>query len=445
MRLLRLPTAVHLPMPLAPRLFLALLRKIGHGHLALTTPDGMQHLFGNPQEAPAATLHIRDWRACRAILRAGDIGFADALRANWLDSPDLTALMRLAIRNESAVATTMHGVPLARLWYALRHRLRRNTRAGSRRNIYAHYDLGNAFYGAWLDETMTYSSAWFEGDWNRPLAEAQHAKYQRIIDTLELAPGMRVLEIGCGWGGFALHAARRGICVHGVTISREQYAWASDCVRAAGLEDRIEIALCDYRQLDGQYDAIVSIEMFEAVGEAYWPLYFDTLRRLLRPGARALVQSITIADALFERYRSSSDFIREMIFPGGMLPCPQRLIHAAGQAHLEASAVFAFGRDYAHTLRHWRASFESHLDYVRALGFDDAFIRIWRLYLAYCEAAFVEGRIDVMHFILRELAAPSGKTTASGTAMVNVDAARISPGLADDFSTSGFSLHCPAI
>jgi cyclopropane-fatty-acyl-phospholipid synthase len=402
MTLLRLPTAVHLPMPLSARLFLALLRKIRHGHLTLSTPDGTQHVFGDPREAPAATLHLRDWRACRAILRAGDIGFADALRAQWLDSPDLTALLRLAIRNEAAVAATVHGGPLARLWYGLRHRLRRNTRAGSRRNIHAHYDLGNAFYGTWLDETMTYSSACFEGDWQRPLAQAQTAKYQRIVDTLALVAGMRVLEIGCGWGGFALHAARLGIEVYGVTISQEQHAWATERVRVAGLGDRVSIALLDYRELSGQYDAIVSIEMFEAVGQAYWPRYFETLRRLLKPGARALVQSITLADAQFERYRASSDFIRETIFPGGMLPSPQRFVHGAMQAHLGTVPVFAFGRDYAHTLRLWRDAFENHLDNVRALGFDDAFIRIWRLYFAYCEAAFEEGRIDVMHFVLQK-------------------------------------------
>ncbi|MDE1144431.1 MAG: cyclopropane-fatty-acyl-phospholipid synthase family protein [Paraburkholderia tropica] len=410
MTLLRLPTAAHPPMPLAARLFLALLRRIRHGHLTLTTPDGAQQVFGDARDVPAAALRIHDWRACRAILRAGDIGFAEALRAQWLDTPDLTALMRLAIRNEDAVATTLHGGPLARVWYALRHRLRRNTRAGSRRNIHAHYDLGNAFYAAWLDETMTYSSACFDDDAHRPLDEAQCAKYQRIIDTLALAPGMRVLEIGCGWGGFALYAARQGIHVRGVTISQEQHAWASERVNAAQLAHLAEIELRDYRDLcdvhdlhenDGQYDAIVSIEMFEAVGEAWWPTYFDTLSRLLKPGARALVQTITIDDAHVERYRTSSDFIREMIFPGGMLPGPQQFVRAAQQAQLEARAVFAFGRDYAQTLRLWRASFESRLDTLRALGFDDAFIRIWTLYFGYCEAAFDEGRTDVMHFVVQ--------------------------------------------
>lgn len=399
MTLLRLPSASHLPMPLSSRLFLALLRKIRHGHLTLTLPDGTSQVYGDPHDAPAATLHLHDWRACQAILRAGDIGFADALRAQWVDSPDLTALMRLAIRNEAAAAT-LHGGPFARLWYALRHRLRRNTRDGSRRNIHAHYDLGNAFYGLWLDPTMTYSAACFEGRPQRSLADAQAAKYQRIVDTLGLARGMRVLEIGCGWGGFALHAARLGLRVHAVTISQAQYAMTVERVMAAGLGDCVEVSLRDYRELEGQYDAIVSVEMFEAVGEAFWPVYFATLRRLLKPGARALVQSITIADAQFERYRTSSDFIRETIFPGGMLPSPGRFVSAARLARLDAQAVFAFGRDYAQTLRLWRAAFDTHLDKVRALGFDEAFIRIWRLYFAYCEAAFDEDRTDVMHFVL---------------------------------------------
>ncbi|QGZ65536.1 SAM-dependent methyltransferase [Paraburkholderia acidisoli] len=401
MTLLRLPSASHPPMPLSSRLFLALLRKIRHGHLTLTLPDGTRQVYGDPHDAPAATLHLHDWRACQAILRAGDIGFADALRAQWLDSPDLTALMRLAIRNEAAAATTLHGGPFARLWYALRHRLRRNTREGSRRNIHAHYDLGNAFYGLWLDPTMTYSAACFEGRPHRPLAEAQAAKYQRIVETLGLARGMRVLEIGCGWGGFALHAARLGLRVHAVTISQAQYAMTVERVMAADLGERVEVSLRDYRELEGQYDAIVSVEMFEAVGEMFWPVYFATLRRLLKPGARALVQSITIADAQFERYRASSDFIRETIFPGGMLPSPGRFVSAARLARLDAQAVFAFGRDYAHTLRLWRAAFDAHLDQVRALGFDEAFIRIWRLYFAYCEAAFDEDRTDVVHFVVR--------------------------------------------
>jgi cyclopropane-fatty-acyl-phospholipid synthase len=418
----------HRSTPLFGRLFIALLNRIQIGHLVLVTPDGEQCVFGDPHAQPVATLHLHDWRACRAILRAGDIGFAEAYRAQWLDTPDLTRLLQLAIRNEDALKRTVMGGKLSQLWYGLRHYLRPNTRAGSRRNIHAHYDLGNDFYALWLDSTWTYSSALF-GDGNAnfdgngngngnahangnanvalntgpgmSLESAQHAKYDRIVETLQLRAGMHVLEIGCGWGGFALHAARLGIHVHAVTISPEQFAMAKHRVTTETLEGQVQFELRDYRDLHGQYDAIVSIEMFEAVGERFWSAYFKVLQRCLAPGGRALVQSITIDDARFAAYRASSDFIREFVFPGGMLPSPKRFIAGAHKARLCAETSLAFGRDYARTLRHWRAMFEAKLDAVREQGFDETFIRTWRLYLAYCEAAFDEKRTDVMQFVLR--------------------------------------------
>ncbi|MBI0329306.1 SAM-dependent methyltransferase [Burkholderia plantarii] len=386
--------------PVAARLFMALLRRIRDGHLTLLTPDGAQHVFGDPHRLPAATLRIHDWRACRRILRAGDIGFAEAYRARWVDTPDPVALLSLAILNERAVSRPVTGGRLSRWWYRLHHLLRKNTRAGSRRNVHAHYDLGNPFYGLWLDETWTYSAACFDGDVHRSLAAAQAAKYQRIVDTLGLRPGMRVLEIGCGWGGFAEHAARRGIHVHALTISHAQHAWAVERIERLGLADRATIELRDYRDVDGHYDAVVSIEMFEAVGEAFWPTYFEVVRQRLRAGARALIQTITIHDSQFEAYRTSSDFIREYIFPGGMLPSPARFMDTARRAGLAAEPMFAFGLDYARTLNAWRAAFESKLDAVRAQGFDETFVRTWRLYLAYCEAGFAQRRTDVMHFVL---------------------------------------------
>jgi cyclopropane-fatty-acyl-phospholipid synthase len=392
--------SAHSTLPLAARLFLGMLGRIGTGHLTLVTPDGEPVVFGDPHQQPAATLQLRDWRACRRILRAGDIGFAEAYRLQWVDSPDLAALLRLAIRNQASIGRTITGEWLARLWYNLRHRLRNNTRAGSRRNIHAHYDLGNAFYGLWLDETWTYSSAWFAGDTERPLAAAQAAKYQRIVDTLGLRPGARVLEIGCGWGGFAVHAARLGIHVHGLTISQQQHELASARIAREGLGEFAQVELKDYRDTHGQYDAIVSIEMFEAVGEAFWPVYFETLKRRLKPCGRALIQSITIDDAQFPAYRVSSDFIREFIFPGGMLPSPERFVLAARRAGMRATPDLAFGRDYAHTLRLWHDAFDTRLEAVRAQGFDETFVRTWRLYLKYCEAGFIEGRTDVMHFVV---------------------------------------------
>jgi cyclopropane-fatty-acyl-phospholipid synthase len=386
--------------PASARVFLALLNRLTVGHLVLTTPDGQQRLYGDPHAHIGAQLTVRDWRACGAILRAGDIGFAEAYRAEWVDTPDLIALLRLAIRNESVLPRTISGGALARMFYGLRHWLRPNTRSGSQRNIHAHYDLGNPFYTLWLDPTMTYSSALFDGDAHRSLEDAQTLKYQRIVESLQLRAGMRVLEIGCGWGGFAMHVARQGIRVHGVTISAAQYEWARERVAEAGLGDLVTIELRDYRDLRGLYDAVVSIEMFEAVGERYWATYFNVLRRMLVPGGRALVQSITIDDARFADYRSSSDFIREFIFPGGMLPSTERFRAVAKRAGLEATLSLSFGLDYAHTLRHWSALFEAQLDSVRALGFDDLFVRTWRLYLAFCEAGFEERRTDVVHFVL---------------------------------------------
>ncbi|ALS59738.1 SAM-dependent methyltransferase [Pandoraea norimbergensis] len=390
----------HSAIPLSARLFMGLLQRIRVGHLTLIAPDGTQHVFGDPHLSPGATLQILDWRACRRILHAGDIGFAEAYRAKWVDSPDIIALLRLAIRNQSCVSQTLTGSRLAQLWYQLRQRLRANTRSGSRRNIHAHYDIGNRFYELWLDETWTYSSALFEGDEHRSLAEAQSAKYQHIVDTLKLRPGARVLEIGCGWGGFAVHAARQGIHVHSLTISQAQFEIAQQRIADEGLGALADIVLMDYRDVQGQFDAVVSIEMFEAVGESFWPGYFATLKRCLKPGGQALVQSITIDDSAFEAYRASGDFIREFIFPGGMLPSAERFVKAADDAGMKAAVTLSFGLDYARTLNLWRAAFEANLDEVREQGFDDTFIRTWRLYLQYCEAAFMEHRIDVRHFLV---------------------------------------------
>ncbi|MBN3759396.1 cyclopropane-fatty-acyl-phospholipid synthase family protein [Burkholderia sp. Ac-20365] len=386
--------------PAFARLFLALLGRVRVGHLILTTPGGQQRVFGDPHAQPGAQLVLHDWRACRAILQAGDIGFAEAYRAQWLDTPDIVALLRLAIRNEAAVARTVSGSAPARWFYGLRHWLRPNTRRGSQRNVHAHYDLGNPFYALWLDPSMTYSSALFEDDDNRSLEEAQTAKYQRIVDVLQLRAGMRVLEIGCGWGGFALHAGRLGIRVHGVTISPAQFEWASERVAQERLGDLVTIELRDYRDLRGNYDAVVSVEMFEAVGERYWHTFFTVVKRMLAPGARALVQSITIDDSRFAAYRASSDFIREYIFPGGMLPGVERFRAAARHAGMESVESLSFGLDYARTIRCWHERFEANIDAVRALGFDDLFIRTWRLYFAFCEAGFVERRTDVRQFVL---------------------------------------------
>ncbi|MBV8657598.1 MAG: class I SAM-dependent methyltransferase [Burkholderiales bacterium] len=395
----RLPTCS--ATPAAAKLFLALLERISVGTLNLRTPSGETRHFGAHQQECAAELQINDWRACSTILKAGDIGLAEAYRNGWIDSPDFTALIRLAILNEAVLTSAFSGSLLGRIWYALLHRLRRNTRSGSRRNIHAHYDLGNRFYQLWLDNSWTYSSALFNGDFSQTLQSAQEAKYQRILDQLELRPGMRVLEIGCGWGGFAVYAAQRGVHVRGVTISPSQLEIAQGRARSSGLLPMIELSLCDYRDIEGTYDAVVSIEMFEAVGEAYWSQFFDVVRKCLSPSGQALVQTITIDDGRFPAYRASSDFIREFVFPGGMLPSPSIFGRVAANCGLHVVDAFRFGPDYAETLRRWRQAFESHLDDIRHQGFDEAFIRIWRLYYQYCEAGFDAGTIDVQQFRLR--------------------------------------------
>jgi cyclopropane-fatty-acyl-phospholipid synthase len=385
---------------MAGRLFLRFLRRLKNGHLQLITPEGNRYLYGDLHQPPSATLKINDWRACGRILLAGDIGFAEAIAEGWIESPNLTALIRLAIRNQAALQRVVNGGRLTTLWYRLKHLLRPNTRSGSRKNIHAHYDIGNAFYERWLDGSMTYSSAIFDGDLEQSLHSAQLRKYQRIIDKLQLKEGDRVLEIGCGWGGFALHAASLGIHVTGVTISAAQLDIARQ--RTAHLQHLVQLKLCDYRDLAGEFDAIVSIEMFEAVGERFWPEFFQTVAARLKSGGRALVQSITIAEADFERYRSSTDFIQQYIFPGGMLPSCERFAAQATRQHLEVEQQYRFGFDYAETLRRWRSAWENSYESISAQGFDARFMRIWNLYFTYCEAGFDEGKTDVVQFLLHK-------------------------------------------
>ncbi len=383
--------------PRQARLLLGLLERLQVGSLQLTTPEGETVRFVGAVDGTRAEIFVRDWNAAGKILWSGDIGFAEAYRDGLVDSPDLTAVLRLAIENEPVLERAVFGGALATAWHWLRHHLRPNNRAGSRRNIHAHYDLGNDFYALWLDRTFTYSSAVFDGTDSQTLEQAQQAKYTRIFDTLQLRPGMRVLEVGCGWGGFAEHAASRGVAVHGITISPAQLEYARR--RTASLPG-VNLELRDYRDLHGEYDAVVSIEMFEAVGERYWPAFFDCVRSRLRAGGRAVVQTITIDERHFARYRAGSDFIQQFLFPGGMLASPERFAAGAWRAGLATTGSFGFGPDYAETLRRWRVAFEARLDAVRALGFDDPFVRIWRMYLCYCEAAFDAGRISVMQTCL---------------------------------------------
>ena len=389
--------------PAAARAALALLPRLQAGTLTVHTPDGAtHHATGATRPELHATLSVLDWSVFAATMRAGDIGFAEAFMAGEWTTPHLADLLRLLLANREVIAKAIYGSWWGSLLHRVQHALNRNTRSGSRRNISAHYDLGNAFYALWLDDTMNYSSAWFEGDLARPLEQAQAAKLHRAIAATGARPGQRLLEISCGWGAVAESAAREGIDVVGLTLSTEQLAWAQARLARAGLPGRADLRLQDYRDVpDGPFDAIVSIEMFEAVGREYWDAYFQTLHRQLKPGGKACVQAIVIRDDLFDRYATSTDFIQRYVFPGGMLPSTALFAEHAQAAGLRVLDRFAFGADYAETLRRWRHAFLARLDDVRRQGFDDRFIRLWEFYLAYCEAAFDAGNTDVVQFTLQ--------------------------------------------
>ena len=381
-----------------------LLSKLRHGSLTVQWPDGQVQAFGDPQGNIHASLHLLNWQPLTQALQSGDIGFAEGYMAGDWRSADVLALLRLLIRNRRELEDVVYGHWIGRLFYRVRHWLNRNTRQNSAKNIHAHYDLGNAFYALWLDPTMNYSSAWFDGDHSRSLSDAQHAKVRRALQMAQVKAGDRVLEIGCGWGALAEMGGREmGAHITGVTLSHEQLRFAQQRMQRYGLQHNSDLRLQDYRDItDGPFDAICSIEMVEAVGREYWPTYFETIARQLKPGGRACIQSITIDDALFDRYIHSTDFIQQYIFPGGCLPSPSEFER---QAHLVGLTVvdrFAFGPDYAETLRRWRHDFHAQREAVMQLGFDDRFMRLWEFYLCYCEAAFDEGNIDVMQFTLQK-------------------------------------------
>jgi cyclopropane-fatty-acyl-phospholipid synthase len=384
-------------MPRPARLLFAILSRLRYGRLEIVAPGGQSFSFPGALPGPDASLKLDDWDVCAEILRSGDIGFAETyLSGRWV-TPDLAAVLSLAALNNGALEEAIYGKFFGKLLYRLRHLLRMNTRAGSERNIHAHYDLGNDFYRRWLDQTMTYSSALFAGDFDRSLEDAQLAKYERILALLDPRPGSLILEIGCGWGGFAEYAARtRGCRVHGITISRRQLEFARQRVRDAGLDDRVTLEFCDYRDVQGRYDNVVSIEMYEAVGERFWPAYFRALRDRLKPGGRAVVQAITIAEERFERYRHSTDFIQQFIFPGGMLASLSVLHAQASRAGLTVRSTHAFGLDYAETLRRWNQRFNQAWSDIQPHGFDARFKRLWNFYLSYCEAGFRSRSTDVL-------------------------------------------------
>ena len=401
------------PVPPAARRVLQLLQRLPRGQLILQLPDGRVLQVGATApgaHSERAHLVVHDWRVFERTLKSGDIGLAESYIDGEWDSPDKAALLRLCIANRDHIEGLVYGRWWGRLLYRLKHLRQRNSRTGSEKNIHAHYDLGNAFYRLWLDPSMIYSAAWFEGRDPRgvPLIEAQRAKLRRALREARVAPGARLLEVGCGWGGLAQMAAREfGAQVTGVTLSREQLDWGRQQVEAAGQQGQIDLRYQDYRDLAAQYaqqpfDAIVSIEMFEAVGHEYWSGYFQMLWDCLKPGGHACIQSITLRDDLFPRYLRSTDFIQQYIFPGGLLPSPSAFEAEARRHGFVVETRLAFGADYAETLRRWHADFLAALPRVRELGFDARFEKIWTFYLAYCEAAFDTGNTDVMQFTLRK-------------------------------------------
>lgn len=394
--------------PMAARVVLKLMEQLQYGVLDVQLPDGSTRRFGQSVEsakvanAPHARVVLANWNVCAAAMKSGDIGFAETYLANDWHTDDLAPLLDIMVRNRTTIEAVVYGSWFGKLTNRVRHLRNANTREGSRRNIQAHYDLGNAFYTLWLDSTMTYSSALFDGSAEQTLEEAQNAKYRRLLNELQLqGAGENVLEIGCGWGGFAELAAREAqAVVTGLTLSTEQHAFAEQRMIDAGLAAHSDLRLQDYRDTSGEFDAIASIEMFEAVGEEYWPSYFACIKRNLKRGGRACVQTITIDNALFERYRKSSDFIQQYIFPGGMLPSPAVFAETAERHGLRVVNHLSFGQDYARTLKLWRKAFVARLDEVRAQKFDERFIRLWDFYLCYCEAAFAHSNTDVIQFTL---------------------------------------------
>jgi cyclopropane-fatty-acyl-phospholipid synthase len=385
--------------PRLARMAAGLALKIRYGSLEIGFPDDRTFLIEGRESGPHGVLLIHDWRFFRMVVQAGDVGVGEAFMAGYWSSPDVTTFLELFCINQESTLEALQGKPLSRFLLSVRHWLNANTRRGSRRNISAHYDLGNAFYKEWLDPSMTYSSAIYSNETNN-LEQAQAEKYASLVRQTGIEPGHTVLEIGCGWGGFAEHVAKTvGAHVRALTISREQYDYARERIFRAGLNEKVDVVFQDYRDERGVFDRIASIEMFEAVGEKYWPTYFRQLSRCLKPGGKAGLQIITIQDRMFEDYRRGTDFIQRYVFPGGMLPPPGRLAEIGKSLGLDLADQKIFGQDYARTLAEWRERFRQAWPQISPLGFDERFKRLWEFYLHYCEAGFRSGNIDVRQMV----------------------------------------------
>jgi cyclopropane-fatty-acyl-phospholipid synthase len=382
------------------RFLLAILSNLHCGRLTLTLPDGSQHQFSGAMSGPDSDLTIHTESALRRLLHDGKMGFCEAFMDGEASSQSLPTLIELAVLHDKYLENALKTNIFRQAGLRLFHMLRRNNKLGSAKNIAHHYDIGNSFYEAWLDPTMTYSSAVFDSETD-DLTTAQLNKYKRLAELADIQPGDRVLEIGCGWGGFAKFVSQHiGAHVTGITISKAQLAYAEASLAEAGLQNKVDLKLMDYRDLQGRFDKIVSIEMFEAVGQAYWPVYFDTISRMLKSGGRAVIQSITINHDAFQSYRDQPDFIQRYIFPGGMLPSMPMLQTPVTQAGLELVAENGYASDYARTLQEWRARFLASWPSLAGDKFDNRFRRMWELYLAYCEGGFRAGMIDVKQILL---------------------------------------------
>jgi cyclopropane-fatty-acyl-phospholipid synthase len=370
-------------------------KTIPRGRVDVVLPDGRRFRAEGSSPGFVAEIEVHNPDLFARLIREGDLGFSEAYLDGWWSTPDLQAFMDLVHDDADAVYDGFPGQGLVRAWEKLRFWWQGNSKRRAKKNISYHYDLGNDFYGLWLDETMTYSSALFTTG-QESLEKAQIAKYASMVDQMGAQPGDHVLEIGCGWGGFAEYAAKeRGLRVTGLTISKEQYKYAVERIAKAGLSDRVTFKLQDYRDETGVYDGIASIEMFEAVGEKYWPVYFETVKNRLKPGKNATLQIITVLDGRFEAYRKGVDFIQKYIFPGGMLPGPSILRAEVERAGLKVARSIEFGESYSQTLRRWHETFNDRWDAVAQLGFDERFRRMWNFYLTSCASTFASGNCDV--------------------------------------------------
>ena len=379
-----------------------LVGKLNSGRVDFILPDGRRFRAEGSKPGPVAEVTINNPDVFARLVREGDLGFCDAYLDGWWTTPDLQAFMDFIHADNDDMYDGFPGMALVRAWEKARFWFQSNTKRQALKNISYHYDLGNDFYSLWLDDTMTYSSALFNTS-QESLEKAQIAKYASMVDQMGVKPGDHVLEIGCGWGGFAEYAAKeRGLKVTGLTISKEQLKYAQKRIKSKGLSDKVNLKLQDYRDETGVYDGVASIEMFEAVGEKYWPVYFDKIKQCLKPGKQATLQIITIQDARWEVYRKSVDFIQKYIFPGGMLPSPSVLRQEIHRAGLSVRHSIEFGKSYSQTLRRWFEVFNNKWDNISAMGFDDRFRRVWNFYLTSCAATFESGNCDVTQITLQK-------------------------------------------